>query len=56
MCLQISASNPQYLGCFLNEDPSVSNGVKVTLTSTTPQACSDKCLALNYTFAEFNGS
>ncbi|XP_025406121.1 uncharacterized protein LOC112680294 isoform X2 [Sipha flava] len=49
-----AASSPQYLGCFLNEDLSVSNGVKVT--SQTPETCSNDCLALNYTYAEFNES
>ncbi|XP_060876389.1 uncharacterized protein LOC132949489 isoform X2 [Metopolophium dirhodum] len=50
----ILASGPEYLGCFLNEDLNISNGLNISLASLTPQECSDECYANNYTYAAIN--
>ena len=50
----VLASNPEYLGCFLNEDLNISNGLNISLASLTPEECSDECQANNYTYATIN--
>lgn len=53
--IYILASKPEYLGCFLNQDLNITNDIKVSLVSSTHEACSDECLSNNYTYAAFSG-
>ncbi|XP_050059331.1 uncharacterized protein LOC114123800 isoform X3 [Aphis gossypii] len=50
----VIASSPEYLGCFLNVDLNISNGLNISLATLTPQECSDECHANNYTYAAIN--
>ncbi|XP_026823481.1 uncharacterized protein LOC113561334 isoform X2 [Rhopalosiphum maidis] len=50
----VIATTPEYLGCFLNVDLNISNGLNISLATLTPQECSDECHANNYTYAAIN--
>lgn len=52
----VLVSSLEYLGCYLNEDFSVSNGKNIPLVTFTPETCSGECLIKNYTYAASNKS